>query len=188
MSTKKIKWHEARNIGQKIARKAFAHILDPLEAEYKRAAQGVYNFTLAEIGLTPARLMELGLCTDGSSVTITLSNGNGNEIEVHYDAPDKELKVIRPYGYNGFNIESETLYHQMVSILSRLKPFTDKRDALADELQSQVDGKTVTQAMKNWPEAADIIADIMQVGVPAMTIPLEQLLARFLPALPAPKE
>ena len=53
-------------------------------------------------------------------------------------------------------------------------------------LQDQLEGRTTKQAIGAWPEAADIIAKIAEVETSSFTRPLEVLLAKYMPMLPAP--
>lgn len=189
MGTKKIKWHEAREIGRKISNKAFEHLTAPLEVKRNAVAGLCYQAVLDNIGCPAGVLKAAGFAEETNMVQIDLTNNYGNQTTISYSVSEDRARIIRPSGYHAeLKLSHDELYDKYMDVEVLLNPLEQKRDALMSELQSQVEGKTATQAMKNWPEAADIIADVLQLGSPAMTVPLEQLLARFLPALPAPKE
>ncbi len=189
MGTKKIKRHEARDIGRRIAEKAFEHLITPLEVKRNAVTGLCYQAVLDTIGCPAGVLLASGFAEETNMVRIDLSNNYGNQTATYHSVGSDRPRLIRPSGYSAkLKLVDDDLYEKYMEVEVLLKPYDSKRDALMSELQSQVEGKTATQAMKNWPEAAEIIADVLQIGSPAMTVPLEQLLARFLPALPAPKE
>lgn len=189
MGTKKIKWHEARDIGRRIADKAFEHLTTPLEVKRNAVAGLCYQAVLDTIGCPAGVLLASGFAEETNMVQIDLSNSYGNQITTRYRVDSDCPRLVRPSGYHTeMKLVDDDLYEKYMDIEVLLSPYESKREELMLEIQSQVEGKTANQAMKNWPEAAEIIADVLQLGSPAMTVPLEQLLARFLPALPAPKE
>lgn len=186
MSTAKIKWSEAGRIARVIGGKAFEHLMKPHQTKLHDLAVKAYNQLWYNLGAMPHTLVKHGYATEQDYMTIKLYNSHGQYGELELTRND-DAKWIAPAGYHDEAVlTDDELFDELTAILEQYNPLKQNRSDLIDELTAQLDGKTVKQAMTAWPEAADIIAQVKGINHPPMTTPLEQLLARFLPALPAP--
>ena len=184
MKHRKIGQELARNIALAIANKAFEHLLPQAQAECVVIANEAYDHIDAELDF--AKMAEYGFA-------YRASNGGAQKIRIVADRNNYVNLTTseRPWGLSTYNCLSLT----DAGMYARAHEASQKRERLAvahrqlrDELQSQLLGQTTKQAIEAWPEAAEIIADIAEVGTESpITKPLEALLARFIPALPAPQ-
>lgn len=186
MSTKRIKYYESRDIARKIANKAFEHLINPLEQKMKALAEDATETELMFLGgrerLVAAQLLHK---SDGE-LSVAVRHPDRSD-----DTSDIYVKVqigLGKYGYDAFALVSSSLYDALQPLNEDLLPLLSKHAALFEELHSQLEGKSMVQAIKAWPEAESIIREALgdTSGKP-MVQPLEQLLARFLPMLPAPQ-
>ena len=185
MKHRKIGQELARNIALAIANKAFEHLLPQAQAECVVIANEAYDHIDAELDF--AKMAEYGLAhrasNGGAQKSIRIVADRNNYVDL--------TTSERPWGLSTYNCLSLT----DAGMYARAHEASQKRERLAvahrqlrDELQSQLLGQTTKQAIEAWPEAAEIIADIAEVGTESpITKPLEALLARFIPALPAPQ-
>ena len=185
MKHRKIGQELARDIASAIADKAFEHLLPQAQAECRAIADEAYDRIDAELSF--AKMAEYGFAyrasNGGTSKVIRIVADRDNYVDL--------TTSDRPWGLSTYNC----LYIEDAGLYARAKESRQKRERLAvahkqlrDELQSQLLGQTTKQAIEAWPEAAEIIADIAEVGTESpITKPLEALLARFIPALPAPQ-
>lgn len=190
MSTKKIKSWNADNIAEKIAKKAFEHLIGPIEQQQQNLARLVYGKINDEIHFS--HLISYGVVKDWPdereiTVFIDVYNGSGQEQNLYFESRENE-PVCTPIGWNQhFKYTDDEVFDLASELQERLTPLEVKRHELKNTLKLQLVDKTVKQAVTAWPEAASIIYDIMGVeGPKAFVTPLEELLARFLPMLPAP--
>ena len=184
MKHRKIGQELARNIAIAIADKAFEHLLPPAQAECAAIADEAYDRIDADLNF--AKLAEYGIAYRGL-------NGCTPKIRIVADRDNYVDLMTSPrlWGLNTYN----NLYLTDAGLYARACEAYRERERLAvahrqlrDELQGQLLGRTTKQAIEAWPEAAEIIADIAEVGTESpITKPLEALLARFIPALPAPQ-
>lgn len=182
MGTKYLKYWDADAIARKMSEKAFEHLTKPLADKINYIASLAYEQYLAKVGVTEKQAIEL--LGSASAAVITLDDGKGNDIRITYTCED----VASFSCYHSHVIENSGLYDQYQEVLAVLKPYESQKFELLAEIRKQIEGKSISAVTKNWPEAAYFINEL-GYGVPknAMTTPLESLLARFLPALPAPE-
>lgn len=196
MSSKKIESWKAQNIARRIAAKAFDHLLKPFEEKIQILVKELYDELMQ--GIDPKWLLTSGYGTSCSSLFIEVDDGRGNEetftlrdtfSNIEPDEDDERGPFIRPSGFNPrLRITNPVGYQKLMDICKAMKPYKDQQEALIGELSRQMNNKTVTQACKAWPEVASIIREYMGVEDTApMTVPFEQLLGKFLLALPAPQ-
>lgn len=189
MSTKKIDWGKANRIAAKISQKAFAHLIEPFEKEEKEIASAAFEKVLETFDAN--KLVSFGFANRNSSLNIHLiGSKTKDDILVQIPCVDMTVnKYLSVNGYGDIKLHSPDLYALAMDMFQRKQPFVEKCNELEIEIRSQLEGKTVTTAIKAWPEAASIINDVMGISdIESMTQPLEVLLGRFLPQLPAPKE
>lgn len=194
MSSKKINYHAANSIADDIAVKAFEHLLDPLEKDMTRWVQDVFNRTIENFGLTGLHLdalIEAGILGTYTYCTVefaveridnewllgkrhsfchTVENGEFSNV---YPVP--AIKIIDP----DLSAEFERRKDEMA-------PLEVKKRALRETIHAQIEGRTCNYVMKEWPEAAQFVAKHCDLNITPIIKPLENLLARFLPALSAP--
>lgn len=187
MGSKKIIWGEANDIARRIAYKAFEHLTTPLDREEDKIALEAYNAIFNLLGVSEKQLLESGFATTTSSIHIDVRNVHGQELTLRSSSLNDE-QYLRPNGYDAMVLIDDDLFQHATKLKQRQNPLNEKRSDLQNVLRDELIGKTATFAMKSWPEAADIISDVLNLGKPMMTVPLEVLLAKFLPMLPSPKE
>ncbi len=185
MSTKKISNYEADAIAKVIANKAFAHLTKTYREKLENLAMETYRHveTLFDLNL----LVEMNFGYKANSIAIDVLNSAGQCHTVWTKKFEVAVLVNTP-AYGNIKLVHEHLFDQIDDVLTHLNPINEKRNALQKELAAQLSGKTINQACKAWPEAADIIKAHFDITSEPMTTPLEELLARFLPMLPAPTE
>ena len=185
MKHRKIGQELARNIASAIADKAFEHLLPQAQAECTAIADEAYDRIDADLNF--AKMAEYGFAyrasNGGTSKAIRIVADRNNYVDL--------TTSDRPWGLSTYNYLSLTdagMYARAREARQNRERLAVARRQLHEELQSQLLGQTTKQAIEAWPEAAEIIADIAEVGTESpITKPLEALLARFIPALPAPQ-
>ena len=189
MSATKIKYYEANTIAARIADKAFEHLLAPHVKLSEAFTKRQYEKILETIGTSHiATLTNLGLLEEDSNCYIEFTS-KGREATVEY-SPENPVFSIAGYGSRPYKIRDDAVFDEYEEIAGPIETLEKQSRQLSKELQSQLEGKSAKQAMKAWPEAAGIIADYFKLSLDgkdvSMTSPLEVLLAKYLPALPAP--
>ena len=185
MKHRKIGQVLARNIASAIADKAFEHLLPQAQAECKAIADEAYDRIDTELDF--AKMAEYGFAYRASNGGAQRSIRIVADRDNYVDLTTSE----RPWGlsiYNCLSLTDAGMYARAHEASQKRARLAVAHRQLRDELQSQLLGQTTKQAIEAWPEAAEIIADIAEVGTESpITKPLEALLARFIPALPAPQ-
>ena len=184
MRHKKIGKELATSIATAIADKAFEHLLPPAEAALQAIANEAYDRIDAEVDF--GKLAGYGFAykaVDGCTVAIRIVADKDNYLNI--------AAYGRPWGFSTYHyafIEDAGLYARALEAERRLASLMERRNQLHRELCAQLLGKTTKQAIEAWPEAAEIITDTAGIDVECSIVkPLEALLARFIPALPAPQ-
>ena len=188
MASKITKWQSER-IGDQIAKKAFEHLFVPVHKRQAALAQQAYNSFMAGFSDQQIRLLvEADMLQLGDNILITVKNHAGQEelLTDRLNTLEDGFYVRRGWG----NIEF--LDDELYSAASDAKTEENKLGALCSNLRctitSQCAGKSPNSVLKAWPEAGDILMDVVgSIDGGSLTTPLEQLLARFLPMLPAPQ-
>lgn len=186
MSKHKISNREAANIAGKIADKAFEHLIEPAEARLQGVLGEAYwkiagNWDQATI--------------ESLAKHCVLHTGDSIEIYVHdskhganFNLKGDGLVSSGGYGYD-LTVSDADLLDKLQELSNELKQLRVKRNNLEFELVKQIVGRTAKSVIENWPEAEAFVKDEFpekSVDKPVMT-PLETLLGKFIPALPAPQ-
>lgn len=185
MATKKINRYLAIDIAGKIANKAFEHLLVPAEAALEAFSKRAVAQLVEEVDV-PALLR----------YRVVSPSDVSQHLAVGLSSDGSEDSDIRISGYTGFTssywhcprIVNDALYAEMLPTYEHVNNLRRKQSDLSEQLHRELEGKTTSQAMKAWPEAADLIAEVSGCNNPnhGFTTPLESLLMKFLPMLPAP--
>jgi len=187
MASKKISWRMANSIADRIADKAFEHLINPKQKMLE--AVGVEAFDVMKQHIDLGSLRRFNIVGSNSNMRL--------EVKCAADGSDDSAVLIQfeaEDGFSSYNWETPTvtddgLWQRARDLSGELNVLHHKRYSLYDELKSQLEGKTTNMAIKAWPEAAEIIAQIADVNlVGDMTTPLESLLSKYLPMLAAPQE
>lgn len=177
-------------IARVISEKAFEHLLAPLLAEETRFAEEMYNQILSDIGISPARVLRLheaGIVdiTDQIRIEVRDSHGNEHRITSHYEEPGKFLEgITRRY----IPYVNSAAFDRASILLKAIEDMQDKAGDLRLTLRDQIENRSTKEVIAEWPEAANIVIEQMKLKVEPMVKPLDVILAKYLPALPAPKE
>jgi len=180
-SNKRLKYHELHNLAHAIAEKAFEHLTKPLQKELNYIAGQVYERVFTDLGVTQDQIRPF--TGENDRAYIMLDNGKGESVEVLYS----HKNIVSLSRYDSRVVTDEKLYDAYIAVAKALDPFNENSRDLQNMLREQMDGKTVNQIAKAWPEAAPFMTRWL-TPTANMTVPLENLLAKFLPALPAPTE
>lgn len=200
MGQRKITWQEAAAIANKVADKAFEHLLPPLEKKLGVAAERAYDKKVKELGLTPKMveaLLEAEVLDDGcyecrvdfkrgeASNFVTVGQGarwsNGRYVPASADA----RKLVS----SSLTISDADLADEVLTILDEISPLREKRSGLKSEIQDQLTSKSAKQVAAVWPEVAPFVNDYFNIKNgpgETMTSPFSDLIAKYLLALPAP--
>ena len=186
MASKKINWHLAHTIACEISTKAFEHLIAPLEKLLDEIGTEVADVILGEIDLDV--LLNYNIVQKHSGfrpISIRIAEDGSK---------DSAITVNAEMGFSlaGWNIleavVSYDVWSRANSISQRLTALRVKRAQMADELKTQLEGSTTATAIKAWPEAEDIILEAAGITNSGnFTVPLDSLLMKYLPMLPAPK-
>lgn len=186
MASKKINWRMADSIANRIADKAFEHLINPKQKMLEAVGAEAFDVLKQHIDLGLLRRFNI---VDSNSnmrlkVKCTADGSNDSTVLIQFETED---------GFNSYHWETPTvtddgLWQRARDLTDELDVLRRKRNSLCNELQSQLEGKTTNMAIKAWPEAAEIIAQIANINlVGDMTTPLENLLSKYLPVLAAPQ-
>lgn len=212
MSMKRIQKNDAENIALRMATKAFEHLLNPLFKKREDFGKAVYTMTLRNLGLTSEYILKLnnaGIIDDRENkyqkcviligveqsddvCEITLGHEFyiwGDHFNRGFDTQEEHNEHFpRIYTFNKLNVIDDVLYEQAEKLQEAIDPLAKKGNALKATLAKQMAGRTCKEVMKEWPEAAPFVIKVMKLDEkPDLMIrPLEELIGRFLPALPAP--
>lgn len=187
MSKHKINSSEAVSIANKIADKAFEHLIEPAEGRLQDLLEDAYwkiagNWDQATIeSLTKHRALHTG-----NKIEIYVTDGKHG---ANFDLKGDNLVCKGSYG-SDLIVSDANLLDKLQELSSELKQLRVKRNNLHFELVAQIAGRSAKSVIENWPEAETFVKDEFPektVDKPVMTTPLETLLGKFLPALPAPQ-
>lgn len=180
----------AHEIAKAISTKAFEHLLVPVEKAEHELALRCYLLILKKCGTdekTVQKMEKMNLVelSDNAAVTVIDTSGNEARISTYFDGSAERFVCGR--WSTPLTLEQNDLYDEATEVLKRKNELLGKRSDLCITLMDQLTNRSTKEAMAEWPEAAGIIAEVMHLDVPPMIKPLEQLLVKFLPMLPAPK-
>ena len=198
MSSKRIeKWH-ANNIGRAVAKKAFAHVIDPLEENLRAALEAAYWQELQDCGITRTthdallarRACKYQRCTLQwlkDDVTFSLPvYPQGYEHNGFVDNTDQPYLFM----FDNLHVQNTTSPAPIEAAMVALEPWRKKVNAMASEIAEQIDGRTVSLVLKTWPEISTFVCEVMGIDKPQNTaptpVPFQELLNKHLLALPAP--
>ncbi len=183
MASRKINWRMADAIGAAIAGKAFEHLIKPKQDAL--AAIGREAFARMTARVDVPVLQEFNIVgADGPlqfDIRCQADQSNDNSVRV----------FVEGFTITGWNVPcvvDDDLWARARGVADELKALRSKSCAFSNELRQQLEGKTTTAAMKAWPEAAEIIANVTGASLNnGFTVPLESLLSKYLPMLAAPQ-
>ena len=186
MSSTKITAREAWSISDKIADKAIEHLLEPWNKKEQELGKEAYDFMIESIGGydSLAKLAAYNIISFHDHISFDLSDGT-NDVAVNY----RRDNLINTHHWNRLKLVNGPLYERMVEIDKNQRSLIHKRGELRNTLEKQMTGKSMKSVLKAWPEAEEILTKYFgEVTDSTLVAPLEVLLARFLPMLPAPAE
>lgn len=185
MSKSKIDKHEANRIAENISDEAFAHLIKPITEQINALLRTAYHAYMRKD--MAAFLVERGLAGQNSAVEVVVRYGTGTTTEI-IRGDTGEFTV--PIGHsNQFKFLTAAETPEYAQLHEAHAPLRQKRAALRNELSKQMVGRSASKVMKTWPEAAPFVARYFELDTATheMTTPLDALLAKYLPMLPAPK-
>ena len=183
MKHRKISGRLAYEIGDAISRKAFAHLRPAVEEQLKAVMQEAYQQAEAQLDFTALKNFNIVEEVDNVRLAVRPMNGADKEVKYLTGKPGYQLGAS---SWAVMTVYDDELFARADVLNSRLKDMQQRTYDMARELQDQLKGRTTKQAIEAWPEAADIIAKVAGVETSSFTRPLEVLLAKYMPMLPAP--
>ena len=183
MKHRKINYKLANQLATTIADKAFEHLLGPAGEALQAVAREAYAKIEATLDLRAAAKIGLADQTQSVALDIRSSVAGRSDIVVCTGQPG-----YTTCGWRHIELIDDELYARAAEASACVQTLYKSRFELVRELQAQLAGKTTKQALEAWPEAAEIIVKVANLdgASDSFTKPLEVLLAKFLPALPAP--
>lgn len=182
----KISKYQAQEIARLISHKAFEHLIKPYQAHQHQLAIEVYGEFLKIFDGYIDKLEECHLISKSKRVSITVKNKAGQECNIQTIG---EYTCYEKNGWGALEILNDAYYDLVVNVTSEINKLNHKRYELEKAIQAQCQGKSPASVMKAWPEAGEILTSVMgSIEGGSLTAPLESLLARFLPMLPAPTQ
>jgi hypothetical protein len=185
---KKIGYWDARAIATRIAEKAFEHLLNPQKEVIRALTVEAYNDALQSVGMTKKHIKDLcalDIIKMSKHCTVNFDPDNGVGFMLgnsDYGSEDPALYVTQE-----LIIKNEDFIAKFKTLWPAYSSTLESISALQTSVHRQIDGKTPAAVKKAWPEVAGFIDDHLGMAQPNdFVIPFESLLARFLPALPAP--
>ena len=184
MSIKKIDRYDANNISEAMANAAFKHLLVPYHEQADKFALQAYQSLTA--GLPLDLMVERGFARRHiAKISVGVQNTSG---ESQYLMTTKDIDHVTHTSYGAMELVDSALYDAVEALTGMYAHYFEQRNSLRNEIAKQIEGKSAHSVLKNWPEAAPFLqARFGDLQTSGMTVPLEQLLARFLPMLPAPQ-
>lgn len=184
MKHRKIGQKLADDIAQAIADKAFEHLIPAAQKRAEAISRLAYAKLASLFDLEA--LYKTEVCGKGGTCSIRVRpEGDPSDANIAYANISADVFWFRTW--TAPIIDDTSIHEQLVEVRAELARLSQKYTDLRRELRAQLLGKTTKQAVEAWPEAAGIIADVADLDeTGAFVKPLETLLAKFLPALPAP--
>ena len=183
MKHRKIGQQLADAIAEAIADKAFEHLIPAAKKAVEAVAAEAYSKIYAEINLY--RACEYGLVCGGESIAVSIRTNDKKQIQSLTLVANH--KGFRTTGWDEMRLVDNGVYARAKAAHENLDRLCSQKNQLSKELRLQLIGKTTKQALEAWPEAAEIITSVAALDETGDFVkPLETLLAKFLPALPAP--
>lgn len=179
----------AAEIAEEISKKAFEHLIPQHERKLDALAIDGYRYVLSKVGVTEdlvKKMAEAGLVWLSNVIRVDFVDAHGNEVTVVVTTENDEDKYLS-YSHS-ITVQNSAFYDEVVGIRAVLDPLHRQRNDLREAIYDQIAGRSTKEVMAEWPEAAHIVAEIMKLAPPPPMIrPLDALLSKFLPMLPAPK-
>ena len=177
-----------------MADKAFAHLFMPLlQAETELANRAYIELTEDVLGLSLDQISGLIKCklvkyVEEADFIIEIIDDGGNSITVkaHEQRSENSPMYISSLTHPQELVSSE-LYKEAAKLNAKIKKLKDKHEELRGELEEQIGGRSSKEVCAEWPEAAHIIIEVMELDRPEIVKPLEVIMSKHLPALSAPK-
>lgn len=188
MGQKKITYWEAQSIANRIAKKAFEHVVNPLEERLQIELQNVYDTMLHRLNIDVQALRHHKVLGFYSNVNILFDDGDdeGRLVLGENRRWDKVQEL--PYAFEELSVTDENLIFQAKETNAQLVPLLRKRSEMENDVRGQLSGKSASTVCKNWPEVSGFVRDYFKmVKESDMTVPFESLVAKYLLALPAPE-
>ena len=187
MKHRKIGQQLADDIAAAIAGKAFEHLIPAAQKRAEAISRLAYAKLASLFDLEA--LYKTEVCGKGGTCSIRVRpEGDPSDANLAY-ASISAADVFCFRTWAAPIIDDTPIHEQLVEVRAELARLTRNHADLRKELRIQLLGKTTKQAVEAWPEAAEIIANVAGLNpTDSFTKPLETLLAKFLPALPAPVE
>ena len=183
MKHRKIGQQLADAIAEAIADKAFEHLIPAAKKAVEAVAVEAYSKIDAEIDLY--RACEYGLVRENESIAVSIRTNNKKQSQSLTLVANH--KGFRTTGWDEMRLVDNGAYARAKAVHENLDRLCSQKNQLSKELRLQLIGKTTKQALEAWPEAAEIITSVAALDETGDFVkPLETLLAKFLPALPAP--
>lgn len=185
-------WGKATDVAEAISRKAMEHLVKPLNDEEHELAEKIYARIIKECSLTEKQIKAMAerkLVDMTANTAIEVQDASGNTLSCSTHNEGGKEKYIESTTYSRMCVKDDALYAEIADLEARRNAVEAQRNDMMVALRDQINGRSTKEVFGEWPEAIPIVAQVMEMELdrPPLIKPLEQLLAKFLPALPAPK-
>ena len=199
MSKSRIESWYAGRIGNAVARKAFAHMTNPLEETLRAALEAAYWQEMTDCGITRKAHDALKELRRDGYLHTTLVWATPTDADRAFEvwvkgfshdryADNSQLPRIF-MGQRLYMKNMDTLV-PVEAAMQALAPWNEKIRAMADEVSEQIKNRTVTVVLKAWPEIKPFVYEVMDIeekdNSSPTPVPFQELLNKHLLALPAP--
>jgi hypothetical protein len=139
---------------------------------------------------TYSNLSKQGLVSKKNELSVSVfSDERADRFSLNVTKFDMSGELVGVLLGDGLNVSGFD-YDLLMEALEAQYTVLKKRSEFVDTVKQQIEGRTYTKIIKAWPELEEIIRAtvVIDEAQGSITTPFENLLARFLPALPAPAE
>lgn len=198
MSKTRIQDYTAKRIGNAVARKAFAHMTDPLEETLRASLEAAYWQEMQDCGITRAAhdaLLARRAYKYQRCELRWLKDDVGYDLDAYvkgyvYDHRVDNSHLPYLFMFDGLHTKNMDTLVPVKAAFEARQPWAKKIGAMADEIAQQITDRTITVVVKAWPEIAPFVYEILDIKAPSNTpptpVPFQELLNKHLLALPAP--
>lgn len=175
----KIKDAMACRFAEAVSYKAFEHLTKPA---YNAVADEMEKAHDQQIAGIPQDILDKLEEADVIETSNTLCYNGYKEGEMMYWV---NMRCSRREKYYFSSIKTNP---DLMAAAKAYQAIEDRRNELRRTIQDQIGGKTVGQVINHWPELEPMFKTMYNfVDAPdGFVVPFESLLAKYLPALPAP--
>lgn len=183
MSTKRINQYAAQRIATMIADGAFEQLLEPFTKDENDIAALAFKKVSDQFSFD--ELVHFGFANRVFAASIFIKKDQEGDPVVVSTVHSESDDFILLADYTPVTVISGDLYELAEELKVRSSQIEKQKKLLTDELVKQLKGKTAAQAIKQWPDARNVITEVCgefssMTPKPVEMEPLGTVLHRFL--------